>query len=102
MQQAGLEFEVISTDTTIYDEVTYQANTIERTIKDVEPWEVEDNFNGLMIVSGNMKDTEGYWNNRRVLDYVDSAMSLDMPIAAICCSVPTIRKAAKGKRVSFF
>ncbi len=101
MQEAGHEFEVISTSTRIQDEVTGQQNIIERTIDEVEPQELGD-FDGLMFVSGNMKDTELYWNHPRTLRYVEIAKQLNMPIAAICCSVPTIRGAADGKRVSFF
>ena len=101
LQEREIAFEVISTATTIVDEVTYQANTIERTIDEVHPDTLKE-FDGLAFVSGNMADTEAYWSNPRTLAYVDVAKALDMPIAAICCSVPTIRAAAKGKRVSFF
>ncbi len=66
MQEAGHEFEVISTSTRIQDEVTGQQNIIERTIDEVEPQELGD-FDGLMFVSGNMKDTELYWNLPRTL-----------------------------------
>jgi len=101
MQQAGLEFEVISTSTRIEDEVTHQQNVIERTIDDVHPDEI-DAFDGIMIVSGNMAYTEAYWKNERVLSYVDKMHRADKPIAAICCSVPTIRNVAMGKVVSFY
>jgi putative intracellular protease/amidase len=102
MNTAGIEFEVISSDYTIFDEVTYQANVIDRVIADVDPQEMIDKFDGVMIVSGNMADTEAYWTHPRVLEYVRRAHELDKPIAAICCSVPTIREAARDKRVSFF
>jgi len=101
MQRAGHTFEVISSDTDIEDEVTGQRNTIERTIHDVDPSEMES-FDGLMIVSGNMADTEAYWSNKTVLGYVDAAEADQKQIAAVCCSVPTVRYAAKGKKVSFF
>lgn len=101
LQEAGLEFEVISSQTLISDEVTHQPNSIERTIDDVHPDELE-NFDGLMFISGNMQDTETYWDHPRVLSYVDKAKELDIVLAAICCSVPTIRNAAEGKKVSFF
>jgi putative intracellular protease/amidase len=104
MQEQGLAFEVVSADTKIFDEVTYQANVIERTLWDVDPVELAEGgqFDGLMIVSGNMKDTESYWFNDHVLAFVGTAALADKPIAAICCSVPTIRNAAYQKRVSFF
>lgn len=101
LQEAGIGFEVISTATRIADEVTAQPNTIKRTIDDVDPEEIE-HFDGLMIVSGNMADTELYWEHERVLKYVEKAKKLDIPIAAICCSVPTIREATENKVVSFY
>lgn len=97
LQQSGIDFEVISTSTIIADEITKQPNTIERTLDEVTSLE---GFDGLMIVSGNMADTEAYWHDDRVQSLVSQAQ--DMPVAAICCSVPTIRTLAKGKRVSFF
>lgn len=101
LQEADIGFEVISSQTLISDEITHQPNSIERTIDDVHPDEIA-NFEGLMIISGNMKDTEAYWDHPRVLEYVDMAHKLDIVLAAICCSVPTIRNAAKDKRVSFY
>lgn len=99
MHERGHTFEVISTVLHIVDEVTFQANIIERTLDDVPNL---DGFDALMFVSGNMADTEAYWTDKRTLAYVDEAHERGIPIAAICCSVPTIRAAAKGKKVSFF
>lgn len=99
LKQRGHTFEVISTHTDIADEVTGQKVAIKRTIDDVDSLE---EFDAFMVISGNMADTELYWKHPKVQSYVDEAHSKDMPIAAICCSVPTIRNAAKGKRVSFF
>ncbi len=101
LQERGHTFEVISTETTIADEVTLQRNIIERTINDVDPSEIKE-FDALMIISGNMKDTELYWTHKRVLAYVDEVVRLDYPLAAICCSVPTIRAAVDGKKVSYY
>ncbi len=101
LNEAGIEFEVISTETLIKDEVTFQENTIERTINDVDPEEIFE-FDGLMIISGNMADTELYWTHPRVLKYVEAANTDYKPIGAICCSVPTIRYAAEGKKVSYY
>jgi len=99
LQERGHEFEVISTQTRIMDEVTGQPNIIKRTLDDVSS--IED-FEALMFVSGDMADTEAYWKDKRTLAYVEQAMEMDIPIAAICCSVPIIRHAAKGKKVSLF
>lgn len=101
IQEAGIDFEVVSQQTFIQDEVTGQANGLERTVYDVDPNEMEG-FDGLMVVSGNMKDTEAYWTDRPVLRLISLVAQQDKVIAAICCSVPTIRQVAKGKRVSAF
>ncbi len=101
LNEAGIEFEVISTDTLIKDEVTFQQNIIERTINEVDPEEM-DKFDGLLVISGNMSDTEAYWDHPRVLQYVREIDTQNKPIGAICCSVPTIREATKGKKVSYY
>jgi len=99
LQQRGHTFEVISSQKELMDEVTYQRNLLEKTLDDVKTL---DGFDALVFISGNMQDTEAYWQDSRTLAYVDEAVEKDLPIAAICCSVPTIRKAAKGKKVSYF
>jgi putative intracellular protease/amidase len=101
MQNRGISFEVVSTELLIKDEITFQPNVIKRTVDDLVEDEMST-FDGIMIVSGNMKDTEAYWRDQRVLHQIKKAEAFDKPIAAICCSVPTIREVAKGKRVSFF
>jgi putative intracellular protease/amidase len=101
MQSRGHTFDLISTGLIIEDEVTHERNRIEKVIDDVKP-EDADKYDGFMVVSGNMKDTETYWRDSRVLSYVEKFNSANKPIAAICCSVPTIRFAATGKKVSFF
>jgi putative intracellular protease/amidase len=99
IRSRGHTFELISTDYVIQDEITMRPNRIKRTIDEVPN---VANFDALMIVSGNMKDTEAYWTDSRVLSYVTEANDRSLPIAAVCCSVPTIREAARDKRVSFF
>lgn len=97
LQQQGIDFDIVSTQTIIADEITKQPNTIELTLDQVSSLE---GYDGLMIVSGNMADTEAYWYDDRVQSLVSQAA--DLPVAAICCSVPTVRNIAKGKKVSFF
>lgn len=99
LQQRGHQFEVISTDKHIQDEKTGKRNVIARTLDDVKSL---NEFDALMFISGNMKDTEAYWDDPRTQSYVLEARSRGMPLAAICCSVPTVREAVKDKRVSFF
>ena len=103
IKQRGHSFELVSTDYIIQDEISLRPNKIKRIIPEVSPDEIrEEKFDAFMIVSGNMADTEAYWKHPRVLQYVETANELDLPIAAVCCSVPTIRNAASGKKVSFF
>ncbi len=97
LQQAGIDFDVASTSKIIADELTRQPNTIELIINDITNLE---GYDGLMFVSGDMSDTEAYWHNSHIRGLVTQAS--DMPVAAICCSVPTIRHIAKDKKVSFF
>lgn len=97
LQEAGIDFEVASTDLTIVDETTRRPNIIETTVDTITSLE---GYDGLMFVSGNLSDTEAFWYDDHIKDLVEQAV--DLPVAAICCSVPTVRHIAKGKRVSFF
>lgn len=99
LQEQGYEFEVVSTETVIADEITFEGNRLERTVYDVPNL---DAFDAIMFISGNMQYTEAHWDDRKILSLVDEAKERDLPIAAICCSVPIIRSAAKGKKVSYF
>lgn len=101
MQQQGIEFEVVSQALLIEDEVTGEQNCIDRTVYDVDLSEIAS-LDGVMVVSGNMKDTESYWKDKPVLAIIQEAARLDKAIAAICCSVPTIREIARDKKVSFY
>lgn len=99
LQQQGIEFEVISTQYIIADEITGEPNTIERLLSEDTTLE---GFDGLMFVSGNMADTEAYWHDKRTQRLVEEAKEKDLPLAAICCSVPTVRNATLRKKVSFY
>lgn len=100
IQARGHTFDLVSTDYIIQDEITMQPNRIERIISEVTYG--DRGHDAFMIVSGNMADTEAYWRHPEVLKFIEDANKLNHPIAAICCSVPTIRETAKEKRVSFF
>jgi putative intracellular protease/amidase len=100
-QNRGHTFEVVSTDTTIKDELTFQPNTLSRRVYDITPAEI-DLFKGVVVVSGNMKDTEAYWTDAHVQNLIKEARALDKVVAAICCSVPTLAGVVKDVPVSFF
>ena len=95
-------FSLMSTGLLIEDEVTHQKNKIKLLVGDIPPGVASAEYDAFMVVSGNMKDTEAYWKNPTMLEYAKTFDALNKPIAAICCSVPTIRQVAKGKKVSFF
>jgi putative intracellular protease/amidase len=101
LKNQDVKFDLVSTDYIIQDEITMQPNKITKLVHDVDPKQL-DEYSGVMIVSGNMADTEAYWKNSRVLSIFESANADNKAIAAICCSVPTIRGVARGKGVSFF
>lgn len=100
-QVHGIEFEVLSSQNVIRDELTLQPNTIARTLDDVTP-DIMEEFDGVSVVSGNMKDTEAYWDDKRVIGILQRAKALNKVVSAICCSVPTLACVAKGVRVSPF
>lgn len=102
LQQADKTFEVVSTEYQIEDEVTGRRNLIERTLDDLTWPKVLEEFHSLMVVSGNMKDTEAYWTDERVQTLVKLFNEAERPLAAICCSVPTLAPAVNGVRVSYF
>ena len=99
MQHRDHTFEVVSTARILRDEITGNPVKIERLTHEVESMK---GFDGLMFISGNMEDTEATWYNETALKLVREANAANLPIAAICCSVPAIREATKGKVVSYF
>lgn len=101
LKQRGHTFDLLSTDFIIQDEITMQPNRIKLRVQDVMDYN-DVRYQGFMIVSGNMADTEAYWKHSIVQRYIEEANNVNHPIAAICCSVPTIRGVARGKKVSFF
>ncbi len=101
LQEKGHSFEVVSTQKLIKDELTLRPNTIERTVYEVDPKEVKK-LDGVIVVSGNMADTEAYWTDNKVQAIVKESAAQEKLTAAICCSVPTLWQCVKGKSVSFY
>lgn len=94
-------FDVMSTSRIIEDEVTHKKSKADLIVGEPDDAQLVA-YDGLMIISGFPKDTEAYWTNETVLGYVDLFNYANRPIAAVCGAVPTIRGAARGKKVSFF
>lgn len=101
LKQNNIKSTVIAREPVISDEITGYAINTHFTLDTFNIENLRD-YDCLIFISGNMKDTEAHWKDRRVLTLVRKAMELNILIGAICCSVPTIREAAKGKRVSYF
>ena len=97
-----IEYDVVSLEDPIADEITGRKVHPTFTFKTLSASNDVRNYDGLMFISGNMKDTEAHWNFSWTLRAVEEAEANKLTLAAICCSVPTIRKAAWNKRVSFF
>jgi len=102
LQAHGHKFEVVSQETCIRDELTLQPNTIERTIHKVDIPQAVKQFDAVCIVSGNMEDTEAYWQDKHVISLLQAFNKVHKVCAAICCSVPTLGPITKGVKVSFF
>lgn len=101
VQKRGHTFEVVSQDTLIKNELTLQPNTIARRVWDVNLTET-DKFDAVVVVSGNMSDTEAYWKDDHVIKLLQTFREEDKLCAAICCSVPTLAPICAGVKVSFF
>lgn len=99
LSDAGIDFEVISSETLVRDEITLEPSVLERTLDDVTTL---NGFDALAFTSGAMKAIEAYWKDPRTQSLVDEAVNLGLPIAAICCAVPVVRNAAEGRKVSCF
>jgi len=98
----GHSFEVVSQELLIRDELTLRPNTTERTVYTLDDHNVARNFDAICIVSGNMADTEAYWDDAHVAGLLGAFKGADKVIAAICCSVPTLGPIVKGIKVSYY
>lgn len=102
IQKRGHSFEVVSQDTLIKNELTLRPNTIQRKVWDVDPRAELDKFDAVVVVSGNMSDTEAYWSDDHVTKILQTFREGNKLCAAICCSVPTLAPICAGVKVSFF
>lgn len=101
LRKRGHTFEVVSQEKLIKDELTLRPNTLDRTLYDVAPAEARD-YDAMVVVSGNMDDTEAYWTDQHMEDCLKAFKDADKVVGAICCSVPTLAPVATGVHVSFY
>lgn len=101
LQERGHTFEVVSQAILIRDEVTLRPHLIKREVYDV-PLDEHADFDAICVVSGNMEDTEKYWEDEYVQSLLKVFRDNEKVIGAICCSVPTLGPVCKGVKVSYF
>jgi putative intracellular protease/amidase len=102
LTKRGHTYKLISTSLNVEDERTKVKYLVHGVVGEVPVEAIGTEFQAYMMISGNPEDTEAYWRDASILAYVKAANDLNLPIAAICFSVPAIREAAVGKKVSFF
>ena len=100
LKDAKFEWTVLSSELVIEDEVTHKMFKIDGKYNEVK---VDvDEYDILFVVSGAFKPTKAHWKDPVVLGIVKRFYDAGKVMAAICCSVPTIRIAVSGKRVARF
>lgn len=101
LHNKGHTFEVVSTELIVKDELTFQPNSLKRTVYDVKDTDSAA-FDAISVVSGNMKDTEAYWTDKHIHNLLLSFRREKKVTSAICCSVPTLSPIVQGIKVSYF
>lgn len=101
LQKRGHSFEVVSQEKLIRDELTLRPNILDRTLYEVSPEETNA-FDAMLVVSGNMDDTEAYWTDTHMVQLLQAFKEAGKVLGAICCSVPTLGPVAKDVHVSYF
>lgn len=103
LKNNDIDFEVISLNKNciIQDEEGPETIKIHGSVDDFILRTIED-FDALFIISGALKETMDHWHHKKIRRIVNRFNEQEKVIAAICCSVPTIRYVCKGKKVAFF
>lgn len=91
------EFVLASTADVLVDETTGKYTRSQVLFDDLESF---DEYDGLMVVSGDPKETGKLWTNPKIEQIVNEFS--ERPVAAICAAVPAIRSITEGKRVAFY
>jgi putative intracellular protease/amidase len=99
LQSRGHTFKIASTTLLIEDETTGGYNRAHMVWNDLKKQDLEE-YDGLMIVSGDPKQTEKMWKDHQIEFLVGNFA--EQPVAAICAAVPAIRYITAGKRVAFY
>lgn len=102
LQQANIAMDLCSTGLVVQNEENpKEAFTLSMTV-DVLKSRTSKDYSGVMVISGNPKDTEVYYKDVHVQRLIKELNQDNKPIAGICAAVPSIAPAVKGKKVSWF
>lgn len=101
LKRKSIRYFIISRKKEISDEITGFTVFAHDVIENFSLKNLKD-FKAVIFIGGAVVDTEKYWYDEDVQTLVTEAMKLNLLLAGICGSVPIIRKAAKGKKVSLF
>lgn len=101
LRKAQIDVDIVSTSKVIRSEETGEPHRISMTVADLNGAKGED-YAGLMVISGNPKDTEKYYTDKNAQRLIKEMNALGRPLAGICAAVPSLAPAVAGKKVSFF
>jgi putative intracellular protease/amidase len=90
---------VTAYDPVIVDERSRKGYRASGLLQDIESIE---GFDGIVFISGNPADTEAHWTDAKCNKLVTDAQERDLPMAAICASVPALGPALEGMKVSAY
>jgi putative intracellular protease/amidase len=99
LKHRGHTFDIVSTGLKIRPETSDKINVLSKTVYEIPSMA---GYAGIVIISGNPKDTEKYWHDKHAQMLVKQAVENNIVIAGICAAVPAVRLATRNKKVSYF
>ena len=103
LDSLGVEFTTAThDDIAMVDEISGKGFLADYVVQECDPEKCSDQYDALVIVSGNLKDTMRFWTCESTRNLVKRFHAKGKVVAAICCSVPALRDIVSGKKVSFF
>lgn len=94
-----IPFEVVSTQTVITSEDGTESYNIARTVSQVS---TDEAFDGILLVSGETKDTMDYWTHPHLKTLLLHHNGLGQPIGAICRITAALAPVIKDREVSCY
>lgn len=101
MVESSIGYHIISAQKIISDEITEEAHYANETLEEFDLTKVTE-YTALLVISGNYMDTMFHWHHAKAQQIVKAFDEADKVIAAICCSVPTVRQVLRGKRTAAY